>query len=304
MSKGYAFCMWAEEVNLDQAMGALNGMPLGDKQLTVRRANPRGSGGSSYSSAPPPSYPATGGGGYPGHAMHTPHPHATPADAGAGYGMHAHPGAGSAYGGAPGYPTAPGAPHQAAYPTHPGMGMPAQPYPQQPQAQAYPTQMQGYAQPQGYPQQMPGQQMQAPGYPQAPSAGAMQGYPQQMPAGAAAPQAAAGGGGSAGAAGQSAGAPSPVLTLSNMVTDEDLADAAVVADINMDIRGEASKHGSLLQVVIPRGGPLKGLVVLQYADASQAAAAAASLGGRSFADRTVVAEFGGLETLQQAQAYA
>jgi len=89
-----------------------------------------------------------------------------------------------------------------------------------------------------------------------------------------------------------------------MVTPEELADQATVTDIRLDIQGEAAKLGNLLQVLVPRGGPLKGYVVLQYADAGQAAGAAAKLGGRSFAERIVGAEFGDTGTLSTAAQYA
>jgi len=83
-----------------------------------------------------------------------------------------------------------------------------------------------------------------------------------------------------------------ILLLANMVTDDDLTDPAVVTEIREDVRGEVQKFGTLIQVIIPRSGPFKRLVLLQYANETFAATAASSLQGRKFADRVLGIEYG------------
>jgi hypothetical protein len=85
--------------------------------------------------------------------------------------------------------------------------------------------------------------------------------------------------------------PTRVLRLSNMVTAADVADAAEHADIVADIREELSKFGTLTAIAVPRAGPLVGFVYVEFGSEASAAAAAAAMGGRTFASRRVAADF-------------
>ena len=92
-------------------------------------------------------------------------------------------------------------------------------------------------------------------------------------------------------------APSRVLTLLNMVTDEDLATKEDHASLMEEVGDECAKFGKLKQLEIPReqtlvkGGPVEPSAVrkifLYYETADQAMDAARALQGRSFGTQTV-----------------
>jgi len=105
--------------------------------------------------------------------------------------------------------------------------------------------------------------------------------------------------GMAGVAGL-AGAPqqplSRILVLSNMVTPEELEDDEEFADITDDIREEASKHGAVLSVAIPRpkdgrNAASVGKVFVEFEKEEGSHKAATALGGRKFGDNIVGADF-------------
>lgn len=82
-----------------------------------------------------------------------------------------------------------------------------------------------------------------------------------------------------------------ILVLANMVMADELQDDAEYADIVDDVRSECAKFGSVLNVKIPRDGPAVGRVFVEFSAAAEASAASATLGGRTFAGRVVVASF-------------
>jgi splicing factor U2AF subunit len=90
---------------------------------------------------------------------------------------------------------------------------------------------------------------------------------------------------------------SRVLCLLSMVEADELRDDQDYADIKEDILEECGKFGMVSQVVIPRpdprGLPVPGLgkVFVEFANAEQCGSAKASLEGRKFANRTVIATF-------------
>lgn len=86
-------------------------------------------------------------------------------------------------------------------------------------------------------------------------------------------------------------APTRLLHLSNMLTPAEAADAREYRDILADVSEELARFGALTAVVIPRGGPLVGSVYVEFAEVSSAAAAAAAMGGRTFASRRVGATY-------------
>ena len=76
-----------------------------------------------------------------------------------------------------------------------------------------------------------------------------------------------------------------------MLTAAEAADSREYADILADVREELSNFGALTSVVIPRTGPLVGNVYVEFAAESSAVAAAAAMGGRTFASRRVDASY-------------
>ncbi|CAM9759550.1 unnamed protein product [Discosporangium mesarthrocarpum] len=91
-------------------------------------------------------------------------------------------------------------------------------------------------------------------------------------------------------------APTRVLVLLNMVTEEDLADPQEYEDIVDDIQQECSSHGTVNAVVIPRPGEADasiavGKVFVEYAMVESAQKAALSLAGRQFSQRIVKVEY-------------
>ncbi|XP_076895630.1 splicing factor U2af large subunit B-like [Bidens hawaiensis] len=88
-----------------------------------------------------------------------------------------------------------------------------------------------------------------------------------------------------------------VLSLTQMVTEEELIDDVEYEDILEDIKIECGKFGSLVSVVIPRPNPNSGLVTgvgkvfLEYADTVSSRKAWAGLNGRRFGGNQVVVSF-------------
>jgi len=93
---------------------------------------------------------------------------------------------------------------------------------------------------------------------------------------------------------------SRVVSLTNCVTPEDLADPEELQGIQEDMHEEGSKYGPLLKVVIPQGPPpgaggalppgyLK--VFLQFGDVAAAARARQAMAGRKFGGKVVEALF-------------
>ncbi|KAD4888422.1 hypothetical protein R6Q59_034558 [Mikania micrantha] len=91
--------------------------------------------------------------------------------------------------------------------------------------------------------------------------------------------------------------PTKVLSLTQVVTEEELVNDEDFEDILEDMRIECGKFGSLVNVVIPRpnpnGEPVAGVgkVFLEYADTESSTKARAGLNGRKFGGNQVVATF-------------
>ncbi|CAI0442073.1 unnamed protein product [Linum tenue] len=92
-------------------------------------------------------------------------------------------------------------------------------------------------------------------------------------------------------------APTKVVCLTQVVTEDELKDDQEYEDILEDMRIEGGKFGNLLNVVIPRpspdGAPSPGVgkVFLEYADTDGASKARAGMNGRKFGGNQVVAIF-------------
>ncbi|KAI3761048.1 hypothetical protein L1987_51454 [Smallanthus sonchifolius] len=88
-----------------------------------------------------------------------------------------------------------------------------------------------------------------------------------------------------------------VLSLTQVVTEEELINDEDYEDILEDMKVECGKFGSLVNVVIPRpnpnGEPVAGVgkVFLEYADTESSTKARAGLNGRKFGGNQVVASF-------------
>lgn len=90
------------------------------------------------------------------------------------------------------------------------------------------------------------------------------------------------------------GTPTAVLELSNMVSADDLVDDNEYLDIVDDVRTECVKYGTVVGVEIPRGAegdPGVGRIFVRYATAEEASRCCASLQGRRFEERPVVARY-------------
>ncbi|KAF5791375.1 putative RNA recognition motif domain, U2 snRNP auxilliary factor, large subunit, splicing factor [Helianthus annuus] len=91
--------------------------------------------------------------------------------------------------------------------------------------------------------------------------------------------------------------PTRVLSLTQVVTEEELINDEDYEDILEDMKIECGKFGSLFNVVIPRpnpnGEPVAGVgkVFLEYADTESSTKARAGLNGRKFGGNQVVASF-------------
>ncbi|XXG49394.1 hypothetical protein AAC387_Pa02g3594 [Persea americana] len=88
-----------------------------------------------------------------------------------------------------------------------------------------------------------------------------------------------------------------VVSLTQVVSADELKDDEEYEDIMEDMRGEGGKYGNLVNVVIPRpnpnGEPSPGVgkVFLEYADTDGSTKARAGLNGRKFGGNQVVAVF-------------
>ncbi|KAD2805756.1 hypothetical protein R6Q59_029237 [Mikania micrantha] len=91
--------------------------------------------------------------------------------------------------------------------------------------------------------------------------------------------------------------PTKVLSLTQVVTEEELVNDEDYEDILEDMKIECGKFGSLVNVVIPRpnpnGEPVAGVgkVFLEYADTESSTKARTGLNGRKFGGNQVVASF-------------
>jgi len=92
----------------------------------------------------------------------------------------------------------------------------------------------------------------------------------------------------------SPGTPSKVMTLSNMVTKDDLEDDETYEEIVEDTKEECEKYGTVqsLQIPRPKDGPHGiGLVFVQFSNEGEAKKAIDALKGRTFAGNKVEAKF-------------
>lgn len=81
-----------------------------------------------------------------------------------------------------------------------------------------------------------------------------------------------------------------VISLQNLVTDADLeGDDEDYAELMEDIQDECSSYGKVESVHIPRSGPWKGTVFVEYQEADGATTAIGSLAKRVFDGRKVIA---------------
>ena len=94
------------------------------------------------------------------------------------------------------------------------------------------------------------------------------------------------------------GAPPPaasqsrILSLSNMVSNDDLADETEYKYLLEDVEAECKKFGALENIFIPRiGASGQGKVFLAYATARDAAAAFHALDGREFGPNRVAVTY-------------
>jgi splicing factor U2AF 65 kDa subunit len=89
-----------------------------------------------------------------------------------------------------------------------------------------------------------------------------------------------------------AGSNSSVLSLSNMVTNDDLADDEEYKYLFEDVESECRKYGNLQTVHIPRiGATGQGKVFLAYLTGGDAATAFTALNGREFGPNRVAVEY-------------
>lgn len=87
------------------------------------------------------------------------------------------------------------------------------------------------------------------------------------------------------------GRPTPVVSLKQMLTSEDVADDDEYADILEDTKDECSAFGTLKNIVIPREGVGATKIFLEYANIEDAGRAIAGLAGRTFDGRRVEAVY-------------
>lgn len=98
--------------------------------------------------------------------------------------------------------------------------------------------------------------------------------------------------------------PSTVVQLLNCVYGEDLVDASEVKDINVAVKDEAIKYGSVEDVVIPvppKDGsftPGVGKIFVEFKDVTSARKFQAELNGRRWDQRTCCAAFYPLDRLK------
>lgn len=99
--------------------------------------------------------------------------------------------------------------------------------------------------------------------------------------------------GTAGIGAAAVGQATRILELRNVITDEELGDDEEYEDIRDDMEEEGRKFGALEKVVIPRPPATKGVgrVFLQYGSVADCERAFATMSGRRFDKRTVVASY-------------
>mmetsp|Transcript_20026 Transcript_20026/g.37414 ORF Transcript_20026/g.37414 Transcript_20026/m.37414 type:complete len:426 (+) Transcript_20026:574-1851(+) len=96
----------------------------------------------------------------------------------------------------------------------------------------------------------------------------------------------------AAAAAASEPAPSRVVELQNMLSDDDLVNEEEYNDIMEDTREECGQYGQLVSVIIPRAGePGATKIFLEYSSNDDAAKAIKGLQGRTFDGRRVQASY-------------
>lgn len=102
--------------------------------------------------------------------------------------------------------------------------------------------------------------------------------------------------------------PTRILSLSNMVTPEELLDDKEYRDILDDITIELRKYGQVLSVYIPRPSSRDhrppqqsgvGRVFVEYNDLREAQRARAEVEGRQFANRTIRCDYVSVEQYQR-----
>jgi len=97
-------------------------------------------------------------------------------------------------------------------------------------------------------------------------------------------------------AGATAGQPTRVVQLMNMITPEVLKDDEEFEDIKLDIEEECERFGKVRSLVIPRPlegqeVPGEGKIFVEFDDVQSAQKAQLALAGRKFDNRTVVTSF-------------
>ena len=93
-------------------------------------------------------------------------------------------------------------------------------------------------------------------------------------------------------------APTAVVRLSNMTTDEDLTDDELYQDLIEDVKDECSNFGNVVSVVVPRGtaggwssNDGQGYIFVEYSSSAEALKAKSSLEGRKYAGKVVEVVF-------------
>jgi len=86
--------------------------------------------------------------------------------------------------------------------------------------------------------------------------------------------------------------PTATLLLQNMLTPDELQDQKEYVEITEDIREECGSYGQIVRMFIPRPPHAEaGNIFLEYTHPSGSAAAMASLQGRKFSNRAIVAKY-------------
>ena len=84
---------------------------------------------------------------------------------------------------------------------------------------------------------------------------------------------------------------SNVVELKNMLSEEDLQSDEDYEEILEDTKDECGQFGALKSVIIPRDGPGKTKIFLEYMSKDDAAKAIAGLAGRTFDGKSVAAAY-------------
>lgn len=91
---------------------------------------------------------------------------------------------------------------------------------------------------------------------------------------------------------------SNVVELTNMLSEEDLQSDNDYEEITEDTKDECGQFGALKSVVIPRTGPGKTKIFLEYVSKNDAAKAIQGLAGRTFDGKSVEATFFSMEKFE------